>query len=281
MEYKAKLPLKNTNVSQAKPFQEFSVLLLGLGTVIIAIYWLLGLLVNYVVDVMPEEQVTAIYLSLNEVESAVVKDEPLEQSAINEQGKPSKELQGLFDDLTKISQVSFPLSLTIADNTDINAMALPTGSIIVYQALLDNINSENGLAFVLAHEIAHFKNRDHLRASGRGLLLLSASLLLGFGDSDVLGVMSPITDLTTATFSQERESAADASALIILNEYYGHVGGATDFFEVLQQTKTNQLDEFLHYYSSHPHIEQRIESLHKQSQTMGFVVGPIINNNFD
>ena len=35
--------------------------------------------------------------------------------------------------------------------------------------LLENVESENELAFVLGHELGHFRNRDHLRGLGRGI----------------------------------------------------------------------------------------------------------------
>jgi len=35
-------------------------------------------------------------------------------------------------------------------------------------------------------------------------------------------------------YSQERESLADQQALQILDLYYGHVGGATEFFEAMK-----------------------------------------------
>jgi Zn-dependent protease with chaperone function len=62
----------------------------------------------------------------------------------------------------------------------VNAMAVPGGKMVVFSGLLDSLSSTNGLMFVLAHEVGHFKNRDHLRLMGRGIVLsILAMLALG------------------------------------------------------------------------------------------------------
>ena len=55
---------------------------------------------------------------------------------------------------------------------------------MVSTGLLEQTASENELAFVVGHEIGHFRNRDHLRGLGRGVafgLVLAALSTSGAG----------------------------------------------------------------------------------------------------
>ena len=137
-------------------------------------------------------------------------------------------LQGLADELRVCMEMPYPITLAIAASPQINALALPGGHVVVFSGLIDGMSSENGLAFVLAHELAHFKHRDHLRGMGRGLVLVAASAWS----------VAPLgTDLNAdsgrqsrrCSYSQSREAAADAAALE-LHCKYGDVGGAEELF---------------------------------------------------
>ncbi|MCI5137077.1 MAG: hypothetical protein D3922_01385 [Candidatus Electrothrix sp. AR1] len=139
------------------------------------------------------------------------------------------ELQRLVDELGRCNEVGYPLQVNMAPSKDANAFAFPGGRIIVLEGLLETIRSENGLSFVLAHEMAHFKHRDHLRGMGRGLVFTALSALLTGAGSDITQLIAPALGIGQARYSQEREALADKLALETLNCFYGHVGGATDF----------------------------------------------------
>lgn len=269
MEYKAKLPSRNSNVSHAAPIKEFTTLVFGVAALLLLVYWLLGFVVDYIVDYISDEHAAEIYHSLNDVASEQM---PADNTA-------SPRLQALLDQLVAHSDIPYRIQLSVADAEQMNAVAFPTGHIVVFQELLDGLSTENGIAFVLAHEIAHFKNRDHLRSMGRGVLLMAASMLLGVGDNDVMQMLSPITNFSIAQYSQQRESAADATALILLNQHYGHIGGATEFFDLLQENDNELSFAYSHYFASHPQIQQRIEQLQHLGDSMGFEIKPTITKN--
>jgi Zn-dependent protease with chaperone function len=136
---------------------------------------------------------------------------------------------------------------------------LPGRNIVLYSALLEEVNSENELAFVLAHELGHFQNRDHLRALGRGLVLLAISVVL-FGEDSSLSqlIMNSLAGVNMK-FSQRQERAADLLAADLLNEKYGHVGGAYDFLENIGAK--SKVGPFSHYLASHPSPQDRLDAL--------------------
>jgi len=156
------------------------------------------------------------------------------------------------------------------DDSDVaNAIALPGGLIIVTQGLLDQVESENELAFVLGHEFGHFRNRDHLRALGRGVVLsLFFSVATG---SDVSGLGIKVTDLALRGFSREQESEADEFGLALVYTHYGHVNEAWRLFERWDDGDESLLD-ILSYLSTHPDSGDRVEDLAEQAVREGWPV---------
>ncbi|MEB3231435.1 MAG: M48 family metallopeptidase, partial [Leptolyngbyaceae bacterium] len=113
--------------------------------------------------------------------------------------------------------------LYIPEDT-VNAIAIPGDRIIIYQGLLDEMESENELMMVLGHELGHFANRDHLRGLSRQLTvrLLLATFL---GDAGSIGAIasSGASMVASAQFSQQQEYQADEIGLRLLDQEYGQV----------------------------------------------------------
>jgi Zn-dependent protease with chaperone function len=252
VEYKPGLPEKNNNVSHTAPFKEFLTLLAGISILIYAAYWLLGFAIDIAVEHLSYEQETQLFSTI-----------PAQlHELLGEAPQQDKRLQTLVDELRTCSSLPTPITAFIAAEETPNAMALPGGQMLVSDGLLAHIKSENGLAFVLAHELGHFINRDHLRGIGRGLVLASLSSILIGPNSSISRLLTPSIQLNTARFSQKRESQADITALEILHCHYGHVSGATEFFESMEESQHLDLG-ISHYFSSHPQMNQRIQAIHK------------------
>lgn len=148
-----------------------------------------------------------------------------------------------------------------------NAAATLGGHIFVLEGLLHKLDSENSLAMVLAHELAHCINRDPLRGVGRGLLLDIA--LSSAGGGGLAG-----SQLLMRRYSRGQEAAADRDALLALHAHYGHIGGATRLFEVLRPSDPQsfpqaggQVREML---STHPAIDRRIEAIRAAADENGW-----------
>jgi Zn-dependent protease with chaperone function len=141
--------------------------------------------------------------------------------------------------------------LIIADET-INAFAAPGGRIILTSGLLDSLESENGLMFVIGHEIGHFINHDHLHECIR---ILSAGLFT----SMINKVSSAAMDVMLMIDSKDarsREYQADFWGLKVVLAIYGHAGGIFEFFDI-----ANNNEEFIEEISSHPSIKNRINAI--------------------
>ncbi len=264
MEYKASLPEANDNVSHDKPVREFFLLFIGITLFFLIIFWSIGLFVDQAVNFISPEVEASIFSSIGKKFEPKTTDDPQEIA-----------LQHLLDSLRKCSDITYPVRVYLMESDEANAMAVPGGRIIVFSALLDEVTSENGLAFVLAHELGHFKNRDHLRGMGRSIVLTAILAALTGSDSDITKVFTPSLNLSFSQYSQARESLADASALQTLNCYYGHVGGASEFFEAITPIEKSSHTKVTQYFASHPMAIERINGLWQQAKEHHFKQGEV------
>lgn len=265
MEYRPSLPARNDNVSHDRPVREFLVLFCGAILFLLIVFWAIGLFVDRAVEYISPEMEAKIFSAVG----------PSASEADEDNGPRQAELQRLTDALRECIDIAYPVKVHLIDSEDANAMALPGGRIFVLNGLLDNVESENGLSFVLAHELAHFKNRDHLRGMGRGIVFTVLAALLTGADSDFTQLFTPAASFSQAQYSQDRESLADRQALEVLGCYYGHTGGATEFFEAMKADDEQRNSGVGHYFSSHPEAVERINDVHRLVTELSLGVGDV------
>lgn len=258
MKYQPGLPEKNNNVSHEHPLKEFFVLLVGAVAIFVAALLLLGMFVDRAVSYIDPELEASLFGGFVDEQGL----EPTEQEV---------ELQALLDQLGECVNVAYPVVIRVSQSEELNAYAMPGGQIVMMSAMLGKLETENGIAFVLAHELGHFKNRDHLRGMGRSIVVLAVSVLLTGANSDLSALLTPVYSAELAQYSQQRESEADAIALEALNCHYGHVGGATEFFEMVDQSE-GSAGKLAHYFSSHPDMKSRIAALKNLAAAQGYSI---------
>lgn len=248
----------NVNVSRTHPLAELSWLLGGLILITALVFFALGYSADWAATKAPIS-----------VENWLGQ-QALSHFQADENPALKQQLQALLDSLpadSPLHQYNFRVFLSPSD--EVNAVALPGGNIVVFSGLLKQIESENELAMILAHELGHFAHRDHLRGLGRGLGLAVAATLL-FGQDNAASSLVSNTLLTfQVRYSQTQESAADSFGLDLLNQRYGHVGGSTDFFARMARKAGGKIPYLL---ASHPHPEARIEQLEGLVAKKGYKV---------
>jgi Zn-dependent protease with chaperone function len=245
----AKKPREGINVSDVHPLVEAGTLVVGLT----AIFVLIALTLIFIIEV-------ALYFVPAETEAELFSDwMPDDLITVSPADERLYQTQLLVDRLARRwSEAPYEFRVEIDDSEIANAMALPGGLIIVTQGMLDQVESENELAFVLGHELGHFKNRDHLRALGRGIVIsLFFAVITG---NDVAGLGIKASDITLRGFSREQESRADEFGLAIVHSEYGHVSEASRLFERWDEADTSAL-AIVTYLSTHPQPGDRVENL--------------------
>lgn len=161
----------------------------------------------------------------------------------------------------------YPLRIGIAAEAQPNAFALPGGLVVVTEGLLDRVETENELAFVLAHELGHFRHRDHLRGVGRQLALSLLMYAVSGSARDFLGL---VEHLALRSFDRRQESAADAFGLSLVYAEYGHVAAAADFLKRLPEPGPGLAGDMATYLSTHPRSRERRRELESLAAERGW-----------
>ncbi len=261
MKYTPKELHENVNVSPTSPLKEFFLLLGGVLGLLIVIYLVLGFAVDLVIPRLPpgiERHLADLYA---------------QAFAHEEQTPAGRYLQELLEDLVK----ELPENATgsyyvhLIPSSQANAVALPGGHIIVLSALIEELNSENELAFILAHELGHFANRDHLRGLGRGLVMTTISAFLFGVDNNITSFLMNSLLNVEMKFSQRQETKADLFALDLLNKRYGHIAGAVDFFRKTAEKDTRS--RLAYYFATHPYPADRVATLQEKIREKEYSTG--------
>jgi len=257
MKYSPRKIKTNVNISHTSPAKDFFLLLSGIFCVIIIVYFILGLLVNVAVARLPvqvEEGLGRVFKQFYE-------------NAKNDE--ESRKLQGLLDKLvTGFPEEGRAFRVYLVENEMVNAVALPGGNIVVFTGLMKEVEAEEEISFVLAHELGHFANRDHLKGLGRGLILwvLSAGFL-GY-DNSVTALAGQSLMGVQMKFSQAQETKADLFALELMSEQFGTVAGAVAFMGKISAKEGKGM--LAYYFSSHPHPEKRVKVIQDEIRLKGY-----------
>lgn len=260
MRHVPKQPREDVNVSETHPLVEASTLFVGLSAILVLIVVALVFVIEVALYFIPAEREAALFRSWLPEDIVTVSpvDERLYQTQL------------LLDRLAfHWGDSPYEFRVEIDDSSDANAMALPGGLIVVTTGLLDQVESENELAFVLGHELGHYRNRDHLRALGRGVIFgLLFAVTTG---SDISSVGINVADLTLRSFNRKQELSADEFGLELVYTQYGHVDEAWRLFERWDDGEDGLFD-VVGYTSTHPQPEDRIEILDEYAKSRGWPV---------
>jgi len=164
---------------------------------------------------------------------------------------------------THLHGAGVPYPLIVIDSPAPNAFALPGGTIGVTTGLLLAIDDEVALAFVLGHELGHFKHRDHLRAfirdTGRG-----TAIALIFGGAHSL--VTRADAWLALGYSRSQEHAADRFGIDLVHATYGRTDGCDALFRLLARDASPPA--WAHMLSTHPDHEDRIARLRQRADEL-------------
>jgi Zn-dependent protease with chaperone function len=251
---------KTADVSSARgtAWKEFRHLVLSAAVLLIVLYFSLGFIVDLAVS----------QISFG-TEAKIFKHYKLQDI-----GKKDAEKQ---DDLNRASTIleklkadekipPLPYHLVLIDHETPNAFAFPGGSIGLSTALLEVLDDDIEVAFVIGHELGHFYNRDHLRGLGKaaGFGIIMTVL---FGNSTGSGSFgNMINFVLQRTYSQDREELADRFGLELVYSVYGKVEGTDRLFQIISEK--DKTPEWAYMFSSHPSPEQRIDDLEEYARKL-------------
>lgn len=138
-----------------------------------------------------------------------------------------------------------------------NAFALPDGTVVMTDQLVELAKSDNELIAVLAHETGHHEHRHALRQTleSSGILLVT-TLLIGDVSGSSLTVAMPTVLLETG-FSRGHEREADDFAFALLKRKGISPNAFADALARLGKAQGVEPDA-ISYFSTHPATQDRI-----------------------
>ena len=260
MKFVPKEITEEVNITPVHPLVNLGYLLGTVTLAGIAIYGVLGLIAGQLVkriDLETEEKIGASLVSSlpNRTEAGDSRLEYLQALTRSLQDNLSQ---------TEIAAVDYPpVKISILEMPEENAMVTAGSYLIVTEGLLAEVESENELAFVLAHELGHLHNRDPLNALGRSLVLMTVSGLLGLGQGPASVLVPNVLNLTEQGHSRTQETTADDYAIVLMMARYDHGGHSLDFFRRLQSEEFNLgvLSPVAEWQQTHPLTNKRIQRL--------------------
>jgi predicted Zn-dependent protease len=250
------------NVSSTHPLADFARLLGGVAVVAVAVVGVLTVAAGHLARFVPFS-----------AEAAAV--QRFERVFPEAGGGPVEPwLRDLTARITAASRLPPGMTVTVhyVREPTVNAFATLGGHVVMYAGLLEKLESENAVAMVLAHEVAHVKLRHPASTLGRGLVLgLALTLVSTATGSDMVGnALGPAGLLTVLSFSRSQEREADEAAVGVLAALYGHTGGAADLFRVIEAQRTGGSPPA--FLATHPLDAERIAAVESTARAQGWPI---------
>lgn len=161
-----------------------------------------------------------------------------------------------------------PLNIKVYMTKEINAFAMPDGTIRVYSGLMDAMNDDE-LLFIIGHEIGHVAKghtKQRMRASlltkvGRDVIAKTANQQLAVLTASQLGDFTE--KVINAQFSQANEREADDYGLAMLKQSSKNPEGAATALEKLAAMGDGNSTFVTQMLSTHPEPGARAARIRK------------------
>lgn len=152
----------------------------------------------------------------------------------------------------------------VVNAQQINAFALPNGSVYINTGLLARFQNEAQLATVLAHEGAHFVHRHSLQQSEQVKSASAFSLVVAMLGVPLVGDLVALSSMFG--YSREHEREADQVGYQRLAAAGYDARESTKTFEhLLAESKASDIKEPF-FFADHPKLKERIESFKELSR---------------
>jgi len=169
-------------------------------------------------------------------------------------------LERLTARLAAAAQSKYRIRVLCSNNPMINAFAAPGGTIVVFRGLLEEIESPEELAGVLAHEIQHVTHKHATRALMRETSARALLVLLSVDPSGSPQTMQGFVTLANLKYRRSDEEEADRKAVALLRRAGIRPDALAIFFRRLQRYPGTSTGKWS-YLSTHPDLARRIEDV--------------------
>jgi len=177
-----------------------------------------------------------------------------------------------------------PFKFLVIFDPELNAFALPNGTIYVHLGLLSRLENESQLAQVLGHELTHviMRHSAHRYSQMKNTVaftqILSVATVVGFSQmgSGYAGFWNSLAQsglylsamASMSGYGREAEENADLKALeaMLYNKY--DITEASRVFEILLEEYDDPSTVTTFFYADHPKLKSRIEYVNVKVNAM-------------
>lgn len=164
--------------------------------------------------------------------------------------------------LVQRANVNYRWHFGLIKSDSINAFAAPGGFILVTTGLVKTLQSEDELAFVLAHEITHVLRRHHYRVVQRQRLAESAAKQIQAGSDEA--AFAALSQASAQIYARGLDKTAEFESDRLGAELMTQAGfdpaAAIGVLEQLQRVKGDDPRAEL-LFSTHPSAADRLDTL--------------------
>jgi predicted Zn-dependent protease len=141
-----------------------------------------------------------------------------------------------------------------------NAFALPGGYIYMFDALMEELETDDNIAGVTAHELAHISSRhsiERLRSS-LGINVLMILALAAARDGQTVAEANQALGQLMMAYSREDEFAADKISIKYVKKAGFDPNGVLGSLVTLKALRKKGPERRYFFYKSHPYLSERI-----------------------
>ena len=202
----------NVNVSKSSDLKEFFILVAGIIGFCIILFFsadiLSGVFINNMSDKTQAKIENLMSLSVIPMDLNSMADKKYaeqldflnKQKLIIKKSNPKLQGKSRFD-------------IFVYPSDELNAFVIPNGTIYFTRGMLNTIKNKQALTFVLAHEMGHYANRDHLKGYSRQIIAGVVLSILTSGQSDSLtSFVQNLGMFNSLSYSRNQERNADLFA---------------------------------------------------------------------
>lgn len=150
----------------------------------------------------------------------------------------------------------------VVDSPVINAFALPGGFVYVTRGILARINSEDELAMVMGHELAHVTNRHGAQEMSKGIVAQLGVGIFGTFQPELAQKYGPYAStalgLAMLGYSRGMESEADAYGMTYAIKAGYNPRGALKLFQMFESIEQHEPTQMERFLLSHPPTKERL-----------------------
>lgn len=176
--------------------------------------------------------------------------------------------------LVRNSDAKVPFTIKVLDTDEINAMALPGGYFFVDSGLILACDSEDELAGVMAHEIAHvaahhaareMTKLGYMEIGSIPMIVFAQGSWTGYGVYEAAQLAMPLSFLE---FSREYEAEADYLGIQYMYRAGYDPQGMVTIFEKLAAMEKHKPGAISKAFSDHPATPERIAAVEHEIATI-------------